>query len=175
MAEQNDRLRFRLDLIAEHHDVASFDCHNTYLSQFLREKAIVETHQDLSLTFVLLDASFAPPAIVGYFTLRADSYYPENTQSVHSIPVVELAYLARDITRRSQGIGDYLLLEALRKVKEAADLIGIAGLHLAYTDEGKKLYDRYNFGEHPLSYRTDLLFLSINLIRQIIEEANAEE
>lgn len=131
--------------------------------------------QDLSLTYVLLDASISPPTIAGYFTLRADSYYPEDPQGVHSIPVVELAYLARDISRRGQGIGDYLLLEALRKVKEAADLIGIAGLHLAYTDEGKTLYDRYNFGEHPLSYRTDLLFLSINLIRQIIGEVYAEE
>ncbi len=174
MTDQGKPSRFRLESIAEHHDVALFDCQNTYLNLFLREKALAETSRDLSLTFVLLDVSFSPPLVVGYFTLRADSYYLEASPGVHSIPVVELVCLARDITRRGQGIGDYLLIEALRNVKAAADLIGIAGLHLAYTDEGKELYDRYNFGEHPLSYRTDLLFLPINVIRQIISEAEAE-
>jgi len=160
VTDQAEPSRYRLEPIAEHYEVSLFDCQHTYLNLFLREKALAETRSGgYSLTFALLDISSSPAFVAGYFMLRADSYYVNANQGASSIPVVELVCLARDITRRGQGIGDILLMEALRNVKEAAERIGIAGLHLAYTDEGKKLYDRYQFGKHPLSYRTDLLFL----------------
>lgn len=166
--------RFCFEKMTEHHDVSSFDCQHTYLTSFLQEKAFAETSRDLSLTFVLLDEAVDPPSVIGYFTLRSDSYYPEERQGIDLVPVIELVALARDSSRRGQSIGDYLLIEVLRNVKAAADLVGIAGLHLLPTAEGWKLYDRYNFGEHPLSYRTDLLFLPINVIRQIVSEVDAE-
>jgi hypothetical protein len=166
---------FRLELIAEHHNVLPFDCRSTVLNLFLKEKALAETNSEISRTFVLLDVSLTSPFVVGYFTLRADSYYTDAIPGIDIIPVVELAYLARDITRYGEGLGDYLLIEAFRNVKEAADLIGIAGLHLSYTIEGKKLYDRYDFVEHPVPYRTDLLFLPIKVLRQIISAMEEEE
>jgi len=156
----------------EHHDVSLFDCQNTYLNYYLKEKALEETTHDLSRTFVLLDRiTSSKPALVGYFTLRADSYYfsTGGSQDQTIIPVVELIALARHISRRGEGIGDYLLIEALRNVVEAAEHIGIAGIHLSYTAEGKTLYERYNFGQHP-SYGAHLLFLPITHIRQIVSE-----
>ncbi|MCX6379531.1 MAG: hypothetical protein NT023_08655 [Armatimonadetes bacterium] len=150
------------------HNVSSFDCQNTYLNGFLQGKALREATRDLSLTFVLMDEAVSSTSVIGYFTLRSDSYYPDDNSEVDIVPVVELVALARDRTRYKQGIGDFLLIEALRNVKLVADLIGIAGLHLAPTREGRRLYYRYNFAEHPLSYRTDLLFLPISTIREII-------
>ena len=154
--------------MTEHHDVSSFDCQNSYLNDFLRIKAWKETKRDLSLTFILSDQSSTAPAIVGYFTLRSDSYYPEDISGIDIIPVIELVALARSAAYSRQGIGDYLLIEALRNVKGVSDLVGATGLHLFPTREGRRLYNRFNFGQHPLSYRTDLLFIPINDIRQII-------
>ena len=43
-------------------------------------------------------------------------------------------------------------------------------MQLAYTAEGKRLYDRYGFEPHP--YGELLLFISMNDIRQILEDAS---
>jgi hypothetical protein len=176
MVAQTKPSRYRLERITEQHDVSSFDCQNTYLEWYLKEKALEETNRDLARTFVLIDQATSPnPPVIGYFTLRSDSYYlaSEGHQGSKIVPVVELVCLARHSSVRSQRIGDYLLIESLRKVADAAELIGIAGMHLSYTSEGKRLYDRYRFGQHP-SYGEHLLFLSIANIRQIIAEADKE-
>ena len=113
MTEQTERPQYMMERMTEHHNVSSFDCQHTYLNSFLKEKALEETKRDLSLTFVLLDYSQSPPIVTGYFTLRADSYYPEAQKEVDLIPVVELVALARDITCHGQGI---VLLWTLRRL-----------------------------------------------------------
>lgn len=163
--------KYAVQKMAKHHDVSSFDCQNTYLNSFLKDKALAQSQRDISVTFVALDLTASNPAVIGYFTLRADSFYPENRQDGDIIPVVELVALARDRTYRGQGVGDYLLISTLQNVQQAAELVGIAGLHLLPTEEGRRLYNRYQFDEHPLSYRTDLLFLPMNVIRLIVSEA----
>jgi ribosomal protein S18 acetylase RimI-like enzyme len=171
--DQKEPISFRVERITASHDVTSFSCHNTFLEMFLRNQALVETNRDQSLTFLLLDNGL-PSSIVGYFTLRADSFYlsPGSISGNRVIPVVELMYLARDISRRGQGIGDYLLIEAFRNITAAASLVGIGGLQLAFTAEGKRLYDRYGFTAHP--YGDTMLFISINVVRQVVAEADAE-
>lgn len=173
MVDQQEPTSFRFERITEHHNVVSFSCHNTFLEIFLRDHALTETDLDQSLTFLLLDDG-RPSSVAGYFTLRADAFYlsPGTVSRNRLIPVVELMYLARDINYRGQGIGDYLLIEAFRKVVAAASLIGIGGLQLAFTAEGKRLYDRYGFTAHP--YGETMLFIPINVIRQVIAEADAD-
>ncbi len=167
--------QYTLEKLATHHDIWSFDCQHSYLNAFLFYHALRETLHDLSLTFVLCDNSHSPAKVAGYFTLRSDSYYPEDHSEVDLIPVVELVALARDKDYSRQGIGDYLLIEALKNVYNASKLVGITGIHLAPSQEGTRLYKRYNFGTHPLSYRRDLLFLPSNTIRQIVQPLLAEE
>lgn len=152
--------------ITEQHDVSQFDCQNTYLNDFLRNKALTEAREDLSRTFVLRDRALpASESIVGYFTLRADSItYPrEDRRGSVFFPLVELAYLARHIKCRGQGIGGILLEEAFEEVALASGHIGIAGMHLSFTDDGKRLYEEYGFGPHP--YGEYLLLISMRDIR----------
>ena len=156
--------------LTENHDVSRFDCDNTYLNLFLKEKALDEMRQDLSQTFVLCDRALPPAETVfGYFTLRADSIiYPRpNGIGTLFFPVVELAYLARHIKCRGEGIGGILLAEVYKVVAPASKAIGIAGVHLSYTDDGKSLYERYGFGPHP--YGSHLLLLPIREIRAALE------
>lgn len=172
MATQTTQERYRFETLSEQHDVAQFNSDNSYLNFFLQEKALNETKRDLSRTFVLLDPAISSSAVAGYITLRADSYYlhSENYIGQHIIPVAELVCLARHIQYRGQGIGDYLLLEAFHIVNTASALLGIAGMQLSYTAEGKRLYDRYGFAPHP--YGESLLFISMNDIRQILADAS---
>ena len=175
MKAPKNLLRYSLEKMTEHHGVSSFDCQNSYLNDFLQKKALHESKRDLSLTFILSDRISTPPAVIGYFTLRSDSYYPEDISGIDLIPVIELVALARDTRYRNEGIGDYLLIEALRNVKRVSDLVGVAGLHLFPTREGRILYKRYNFRSHPVSYRTDLLFIPIIDIRLIVGDMEESE
>ena len=85
---------------------------------------------------------------------------------------MELSYLARHINRRKQGMGDILLTRALRHVADAAEWVGIAGVSLAFTQEGKPLYEKFGFGEHP--YGEWLLLLFISDIRAIVAAQTSE-
>ncbi|MCW3095677.1 MAG: GCN5-related N-acetyltransferase [Chthonomonadaceae bacterium] len=146
-------------------------CEHTFLAIFLRDKALAEGQQDLSRTYVLLDTDEpAEESVVGYFTLRADSisYTPAGSRFV-SLPVIEIAYLARHIKRKGRdmwGIGPALLVEALRHVESVSQQIGVAAVHLSYTDQGKVLYEDYGFGDHP--YGDGWLLLPIADVREAL-------
>jgi hypothetical protein len=167
------RPRYRFDLLSETHILENFECEHTFLAIFLRNKALEEGRQDLSRTYVLLDTDEPPEeSVVGYFTLRADSisYTPVGSRLV-SFPVIEIAYLARHIKRKGRdvwGIGPALLVEALRHVDTVSQRIGVAAVHLSYTDEGKMLYEDYGFGDHP--YGDGWLLLSIADVREALAE-----
>jgi len=110
--------------------------------------------------------------VIGYFTLRADSisYAPMGGKIV-SFPVIEIAYLARHIKRKGHhvwGIGPALLVEALRRADTVSQQIGVAAVHLSYTNEGKVLYEDYGFGDHP--YGDGWLLLSIADVREALAE-----
>ena len=164
--------RYRFELISEAHILDHFDCEHTFLAHFLREMALAETWRDRSRTFVLVDADEpAESCIIGYFTLRADSisYTPIGGRLV-TIPAVEIVYLARHIQRKGRalwGIGPALLVESLRRAEIVSQQIGVAAVHLAYTDEGKVLYEDYGFGTHP--YGDGWLLMSMNDVRTALE------
>ncbi len=163
--------RYRFEILSEAHLLDHFDCEHTFLAYFLREKALEEARQDLSRTYILLDTDEPPEkSVVGYFTLRADSlsYTPSGGRLV-SIPVIEIAYLARHIKRKGRsvwGIGPALLIEALRHVESVLQQIGVKAVHLSYTDEGKVLYEDYGFGDHP--YGDGWLLLPIADVREAL-------
>ncbi len=170
--------RYRFDLLSEAHLLDRFQCEHTFLAIFLRDRALAEARQDLSRTYVLLDTDEPPEeAVVGYFTLRADSisYTPMGSRLV-SFPMVEIAYLARHIKRKGRdvwGIGPALLVEALRHVEDVSQQVGVAAVHLSYTDEGRVLYEDYGFGDHP--YGDGWLLLSIADVREALAEEDANK
>ncbi|MCX6381807.1 MAG: hypothetical protein NT023_20420 [Armatimonadetes bacterium] len=103
--------------------------------------------------------------VIGYFTLQADSIYGSayKPKLGNTIPVVHLQFLARDYSHRGMEIGEILLVEVFRRTLLASQYIAITGVHLEYTTEGKRLYERYGFGEHP--YGDGNMLLSIKSVR----------
>ena len=144
--------RYRFEPIHEDHDVSHFDCGHQALDTFLHRSALTETRQDLSRTYLLFEIDAADNSFLcGYFTLTADSIYAQSTSDGQSYlyPLVCIQYLAHDRQRRGKGIGSLLLIEALRHTIVAADTVGVSGVHLVSTLEGRPLYESYGFGEHP--------------------------
>ena len=142
------------EVISPLHIVSSFSCENTYLTNYIRTRALEETRQSRARTFVCLDEGASPSeAIIGYFTLRASGYWIGSL----FVPVVELMCLARRMERRGEDWGNILLSEALSKVSLASELIGISGIELESTAQGRSLYTAAGFGAHP--FRNNFMYL----------------
>ena len=84
--------------------------------------------------------------------------------------------IGRDQRYSGAGFGADLLVDALRRIAQAADSLGIAGALLDVRDCGdphrtarrQALYESYGF--QPLSSNPNRLFLPLKAIRELIAE-----
>src|SRR6516165_5348756 len=99
------------------HNREAFDCGEETLNDFLRTKARKWAESGMGVTRVALP-THDDPTIVGYYTLAASSLdrsaLPGLKSGPRQIPVILLGRLAVDVKYQGQGIGDRLLLHALR-------------------------------------------------------------
>lgn len=179
--------RYRLEILNEGHDASRFQCEEEDFCIYLNEYALTDISLGLARTFVEIDQTQpATRNIAGFFTLRAhsaliedsffedaisededksDAIYPSSIE----VPFVELMFVARDLFWKGKGLGDTLMIDALKIVAETADRIGFIGLHLRSTPHGVRLYKRYQFSlfeEHP-TFDGMRYILTVNDIRAI--------
>jgi GNAT superfamily N-acetyltransferase len=161
----------RFEPLGEQHNVSSFHSRFTFLDDYLKQDALNEARQGIAKTFVAIDSlPEEGEEIVGFFTLACTAQYipavRDDAEERYLYPA-ELKYLARDYSRYGQGIGDALLIEAIRCVNFAANYIGLPGLFLYASSEGAALYERFGFLRlHPDKRE---YYLPIADIRMIVE------
>jgi ribosomal protein S18 acetylase RimI-like enzyme len=189
----------RFEPLGEQHDTAAFRCGATFLDWFLSHEALTLHKASVSRTYVLIDTedaqTDAQQAVAGYITLEAGlaptsflSLLPEDTLArlvqqgdgrregvspLANLPVVYLAYLARDMKHRGKGYGELLLVEALRHAERVARRIGASGMFLVATGEGIPLYEGYGFRAYGDYERK--MFLSMGEIRKLLAEGGIQE
>lgn len=82
----------------------------------------------------------------------------------HPIPSVLLGRLAVDMAHQGEGLGEILLVDALRTCVAGADLIGIFAVVVeAKNDRVKTWYERHGFSPFPT--RPMQLFIPIDAVR----------
>jgi GNAT superfamily N-acetyltransferase len=136
--------------LASHHDRKDFDCGEPSLNQYLQQQARQSAAKHISRTFVAVEDE-KTPAILGYHTTLVTIL--EVTQvptkiSKSRIPALLLARLAVDQRFQGQGIGEFLLLDVLRRAVVISEQTGLHAVVLdALTDRAKDFYIRYGFTE----------------------------
>lgn len=153
-------------------DRNNFDCGNEVLNHYLRAIARQHNKKGISRTFVLVDSS-QPQTIIGFVTLALCEIRAVQLPNKWSkkypatIAGVKLARLAVDKKYQRQGIGEILMVEAMKRALIIADNAGVIGLFVDAKDEAaKKYYQRYDFvslSDNPLS-----MFLPLATIGKII-------
>jgi len=149
-----NRSLLRLERLAAHHDVSSFDSGNAELDGWLRRHALAAQQMDSARTFVLVGNG----TVLGYFSLTMGSVLRADAPAklVRGLPaypvgMVLLARLAVHRSEQGKGIGALLLAEALRKAVGAGEA---AAARLVVVDEAAvAFYERHGFvraPEHPL-------------------------
>lgn len=166
-----------MDLIIEQldtncHDRKNFDCGVEALNIFLKQHANQNQIKNISKTYVaIVTSTNNHKKIYGYYTLSAGHIQcdklPENIQSKlprYPIPIGRIGRLAVDKEHQQQGIGGFLLQDALTHVVNIAEKIGIFAIVVdAKNNDAESFYKKYGFIELQESKQT--LFLPIDTIK----------
>ncbi|MGD9895518.1 MAG: GNAT family N-acetyltransferase [Candidatus Methylacidiphilaceae bacterium] len=151
-------------LTAEH-EIASFDCGEPALNDWLRNHAL-KNEGRFSRTYVVCDGK----RVIGYFCISAGSVEraaaPGNVRrnSPDTIPVSVIGRLAVSREQAGKGLGADLLSDALRRIAMASQSIGIGAVLVHAQDDAAKRFYLHcaEFIEYPENSRT--LFLPIKTV-----------
>ncbi len=160
-------LPYVIEPLSASHDRESFDCGEPSLNDFLKRFARQNDEKGLGRTFVAVEAG--SPAIKGYYTLSNGSLKFDNVPEKlprYPIPVAHLGRLAVDVSARGQGLGEYLLLDALARIAALAGQIGIYAVEVyALSEQAKNFYLKYGF--RPLLDDALHLYLPMKAVRKL--------
>lgn len=153
----------RPEPVGGYHHVADFDCGTLALNEFLVRHALTNHQLGSARTFV---ATTARHVVIGYYSLAASQVLyadaPPRLQkgaARHPVPVVLLARLAVDHAWQGKGLGPGLLKDAILRVLNAAEGIGVRALLVHAKDEkAKAFYRHYDFEPLP-AYPLHLVLL----------------
>jgi GNAT superfamily N-acetyltransferase len=155
------------------HDVARFDCGTEALNIWLTKHALQAVGAGSARVFVTVDAE--QDRVVGYHALSAASViHAEATDRAkkgmprHPIPAGLLARLAIDQSVQGNGLGAWLLRDAMIRTLSAAEEVGIRVMLVhAIDDAAAAFYAKFGFEPSP----TDPLNLQM-LIKDIRAAVN---
>ena len=119
---------FEIEKLNREHDLTQFDCGNSTLNSWLVRHAWTNQQADSAKTYVALEGD----VVAGYYSLTAGSVHKQESPeriakglANHPIGVVLLARRAVDTRQQGKGLGKALLFDALSRISEAADIVGV--------------------------------------------------
>jgi GNAT superfamily N-acetyltransferase len=136
--------------LSRRHDRTAFDCGNQDLNVFLKQFAGQNEDRGLSRTFVMTEAGEV--RVIAYHCISSGAVsfeeMPEKRLPRYPIPVVHLGRLAVDLHYQGQGLGEFLLMDAMRRAQLVAEQIGVYAVEVRAIDEAaRQFYLRYGFTE----------------------------
>lgn len=157
----------RIEKLHRTHAVEEFSCGQPELDRFLIRHALQAQQAGSALTYVGL----SDKAVIGFYSLVAGEVRhadaPERVvkgMPRHPIPLMVLARLAVHSDWQGRRIGAGLLLDALTRTLQAADIAGIRALAVHAKDEAAaSFYEHFGFVPSPTDKRH--LFMLIKDIR----------
>ena len=145
------------------HDIATFDCGESSLNEWLRRRAHTNQGAGASRTYVVADDRLR---VLGYYALAAGAVsHMHATGAIRRnmpepIPVLVLARLAVDRSQQGRALGAALLKDALLRTMAVEREIGVRALLAhAVNETAKAFYLRHGFVESPVDALTVMLRL----------------
>jgi len=140
-----------IELLGPHHDRVSFSCGEPTLDSYIRRQAAQEAWRRVARVFVA--AGDTPGEIAGYYTLSAASFEEDELPMGmakrlphYPVPAAVIGRLAVDRRRQGRGLGETLLLDAIRRVARASATIAVYAIVVdAKHDRARAFYQRYGF------------------------------
>ena len=140
------------ELLADHHALEDFSSGQASLDDWLKRRARANQASGASRTYVVCERE----RVIGYYALASGVVTLESAPGrfrrnmPNPIPVAVLARLAVDRSWQHRGIGHALFRDAVRRVVQAADAIGIRAIIVhAISEEARDFYLALGFDPSP--------------------------
>jgi predicted N-acetyltransferase YhbS len=154
--------------LKQSHDTTGFDCSRLILNEWLKDRAWKNTEGNSTRTYVVCRGT---KKVVAYYALSTGAVDRDEAPSILSrncpdpIPVIVLARLAVDSSESGQGIGKALLADGMKRVAQAARILGARALVVQPLDEKAiTFYEHFDF--RWLSKETQKMFIAVKTIQQ---------
>jgi ribosomal protein S18 acetylase RimI-like enzyme len=140
------------ELEAKRHNRTGFDCGVEPLNRYLKTQAGQHRVKGIATTFVLVDSD-RPSCILGYYSLSAASLAFERLTETdrkglpaYPVPAVRIGRLATSVSARGQGLGALLLQNALKRILQARNTLGVHAVIVEAKDlAAEGFYRKYGF------------------------------
>ena len=152
-----------IEPLGRHHDREAFSCGQPDLDDWFRHRASQDQKRNVARVFVAVDSALG---VIGFyslasFTLSSDDLPEKIAHKLpryDTIPASLIGRLARDRRTRGQGLGELLLVDAIRRILGAGRSIAVFAIVVDAKDE--RAVDFYKgFGFLPFPLRPRRLFL----------------
>ncbi|MDD4943752.1 MAG: GNAT family N-acetyltransferase [Rhodoferax sp.] len=165
---------WRVLALQKEHERQNFTCGSHALERYLKHQARQDSDKRVAAVFALVQ----PPVnqVLGYYTLsastiHADEVPPDLARKLPrypQLPVTLLGRLAVDQGLKGQGMGQFLLMDALHRSLQAA--AGIAAMAVVVDAKDALAADFYqHFGFIPLNLSFSRLFLPMATIATLFD------
>lgn len=155
------------------HDRSAFTCGASELDRYIREHASQDVKRDIARVFVAVRAEAS--VVCGYYSLSATSFQRDGLPADHAkrlprypVPAALLGRLAVDGTMKGQGLGAFLLMDALHRMLLATQTLAVHALVVDARDNAAAAFYR-KYGFIPFTGEGRRLFLPMATIRKLTE------
>jgi GNAT superfamily N-acetyltransferase len=133
---------FVVQPLNKQHDRTAFSCGIEALDNYFRTQARQDTDKRVAATFVLVDSQTSD--VAGFYTLSATTVpLPELPETIAKrlpryplIPAVLIGRMAVDKKHQGKKLGEFLLLDALKRCYDQTKQIGPAAVVVDAKNEG---------------------------------------
>jgi ribosomal protein S18 acetylase RimI-like enzyme len=148
-------MEINIEPLGPSHNRSDFDCGVKELNNFLKKYSFQNQKNYISKTFVAIGdgqlSAEGKKTVLGFYTLSTGQInfdeLPEGIKHPrYPVSIARLARLAVDIKQQEQGLGGFLLHDALQKIKMVSQVLGIFAIVVDAKDtQAKSFYERYGF------------------------------
>lgn len=161
---------------------SGFSCGNHALDDYFERHAVENDSAGIGRAYVLRRSADEPadlPAVLGYYTLSmalAESVQVSKVLAKklprYPMPVALIGRLAVDSRAQGRRLGEKLLMDALRRIVDAAGVLGCTGAVVDAKDrDAERFYLKYDFVTVTEESWPRRLFLPIGTARAAFEAA----
>jgi ribosomal protein S18 acetylase RimI-like enzyme len=160
-----------IEPLASHHDRAAFFRGESALDSYLQRQASQDIRRRVAQVFVALGD--APGKIAGHYSLSAASFEKGELPPIlgkrlphYPVPAAIQGRLAVDRACQGRGLGETLVLDAIRRVVRASATLAVYAIVAdAKNDRAMAFYERYGFRAFATEQRR--LFLPLETFEKL--------
>jgi ribosomal protein S18 acetylase RimI-like enzyme len=176
---KEETTRFRFEPLGPAHDRAAFSCGVDALDNYLRRQVGQDVRRRVALAFVLTPDG---ETVAGYYTL---SQYAVELDAIPEalaaklpkypfVPATLIGRLAVSRRFRGQGLGELLLMDALKRCLSGSKQVASAAVIVdAKDDRAAAFYKKYGFIELPKIPKR--LFLPMPTVERLFSGASVAQ